>query len=220
MKKMLYAISVISVVFAANVQAQNIRGGIKAGMNLSDWGGDAKQSFSDVLELGNFAETQMLTGFHIGGYLSIPLGSNFEIEPALLYSTKGMRISQTLAGNNLLNVKMQITNHSHYLDLPVMAKYYITKGFHVYGGPQVSYLIDNKLEAEAGIFGFSVGEKFDIDRGFRKFDFAVAAGAGYRFPNGVSLGAGYDYGLSTLDKGSGDLDVYNRVIKFSIGYTF
>lgn len=220
MKKIVYTTIGILMFFAASVQAQNVNAGIKAGVNLADWGGDAKQSFSDVLELSSIAETQMKTGYHVGGYLSIPVGNRLVIEPALLYSTKGMKVVQTLVGNSIFNVKAEITDDAHYLDLPVVAKVFIADGFHLYGGPQLSYLISNKLEAEAGVFGFSLGEDFKLDRGLRKFDIGLAAGLGYQFQNGINLGAGYDYGLTSLDEGAGNFDVFNRVLKFSVGYTF
>lgn len=220
MKKIVYATFAVVLFFAADVQAQNITGGIKAGLNLTDWRGDAKESFTDLLEQGNFAETQMKTGFHAGGYLVIPLGRKFVFEPALLYSQKGMKLTQTLSENTFLNVRAEITTQSHYLDLPLIAKYYVVEGFHVFAGPQLSYLIDNEMKAEAGIFGLSLEEKFDINRGFRKFDVGLTGGLGYQFENGVNLGVSYDHGLTSLDEGSGDLDIFNRAIKFSVGYTF
>src|SRR4051812_11913537 len=64
-------------------------GGIKAGANYSnvyDAQGDAFQANPKA-------------GFAIGGFLSIPLGRYFGVQPELLYSQRGMQASGKLFGS-------------------------------------------------------------------------------------------------------------------------
>lgn len=220
MKRLFFLLGLM-VACLVQVQAQKISGGIKAGVNSTTWGGDAVESVQDAIGVNSaLAIGPLKTGFHVGGYLSIPFSEHFLIEPGLYYSTKGLKVEQTFAQNSFLNLKADITNESHYLDLPVLAKVTLGKGFQIFAGPQVSYLVSNKVRAEAGILGLSFEQDFDWNQGLRKFDFGLTGGVGYQFLNGIQLNLGYDHGLTSLDDGKSNFDVYNRGVKFSMGYTF
>ena len=225
MKKIFLLIAVV-VGFAAtktNAQQQPIRFGIKAGINMAEWQGETVESAQSLLDLseGNLSR-EMRQGFHIGGVVSIPVAKGLEIEPGLIYSQKGTRLVGKLPIErlDLLNANATITNKAEYIDLPVMAKVYVGEGFHIFGGPQLSYLISNKVQVKAGAFGFNaVNTEWDMKSGFRELDVAVAGGVGYRFANGLNLSAGYDYGLNPIDK-NGNFKSYNRVAKASVGFSF
>ncbi len=216
-------LTLILALFLASLvqaQAQKISGGIKAGLNTTTWSGDAVQSFSEALNSTGALKKEFKTGYHVGGYMNIPLGYNFSLEPGLYYSTKGMTVEQTFSQNSFLKVRADITNESHYLDLPVLAKVTLGHGFQLFAGPQVSYLVANKVRGEAGILGFTLEQDVDWDSGLREFDFGLTGGLGYQFINGVQLNVAYDHGLTTLDAGKSNFDVYNRALKLSVGYTF
>lgn len=204
-------------------QSDGIRFGIRAGVNFSDWEGETMQSLNDLVDLSAGAvQQEMRTGFHAGGYLSIPVAPGFEIEPGLSYSQKGVVLKGKVPVEELdfLNTNVTLTNKSEYLDLPVLAKVYVGEGFHFFAGPQLSYLLSNKVSAEAGALGFKVlNQEWDMKSGFRELDVAVTGGLGYRFANGLNISAGYDYGVNSIDDNS-SFDTYNRVVKASIGYTF
>ena len=90
----------------------------------------------------------------------------------------------------------------------------------VYAGPQVSYLVRSTLNAKLGVLGISLFNKgIDITGRFNKVDLGLSGGLGYQFDNGINIKAGYDHGLSRLDKND-NYDAYNRVVKISVGYTF
>lgn len=202
-------------------QAQKISGGIKAGVNMNSWGGEAVESFTSALGLapGSLMGAGIKPGFHVGGYLAIPVNEHFSLEPGLYYSTKGMEVEHLFNQNSFLKVRANISNEAHYLDLPVLAKVTVGDGFQIFAGPQVSYLVHNRVRAEAGILGFNYEQHMDWNQGLRDFDFALAGGVGYQFSNGVQLNATYDHGLTSLDQRS-NFDVYNRAVKLSVGYTF
>lgn len=220
MKKLTFLLGLM-LACLVQVQAQKISGGIKAGVNATTWGGDAIGSVQEAVGINSaLAIGPLKTGFHVGGFLSIPINEHFLIEPGLYYSTKGLKVEQTLTQGNFLKVRADITNEAHYLDLPVLAKVRLGQGFQVFAGPQVSYLTANKVRAEAGLFGLSYEQDFNWNQGLRKFDFALTGGVGYQFINGVQLNLAYDHGLTSLDEGKSNFEAYNRAVKFSVGYLF
>ncbi|GAB3532179.1 hypothetical protein GCM10027443_15540 [Pontibacter brevis] len=208
-----------------NTQKQQtaVRFGIRAGLNLADWEGETIQSVQDLADMaGGSVSQQMRQGFHAGGYVSIPVLPGFDIEPGLQYSQKGTVLTATIPIEQIefLNTNVTVTNKAEYLDLPVLAKVYVGDGFHIYAGPQVSYLLSNKVKTEAGALGIkALNQEFDVKNNFREFDVAVSGGLGYRFTNGINLSAGYDYGLNSVDA-NGSFDTFNRVVKASVGFTF
>ncbi|RTQ49737.1 PorT family protein [Hymenobacter gummosus] len=203
--------------------ADGVRFGLRAGVNVADWSGDAVQSLQSLLDLTDGAVTrQQRPGFHAGAYVSLPLGPRFTIEPGVQYSEKGMVMSGKLPIEALdfLNAQATATARMSYIDVPVLLKGYLTRGLYLYAGPQASYLVSGKARLEAGALGFSAYKQdFDVKEYFRELDFGLTGGAGYQFGNGLGLSAGYDYGLSSLDKNN-NFDAQNRVIKASLNYTF
>lgn len=204
-------------------KADGVRFGIRAGLNVADWSGDAVQSVQQLLDFTDGAVTrEQRPGFHAGAYVSLPLGPRFTVEPGIQYSEKGMTVSGKLPIEQLdfLNAKATATARMGYIDVPVLLKGYLTRGLYLYAGPQASYLATSKVRVTAGALGFNAyRQDFDVRQYFRELDFSVTGGAGYQFGNGLGLSAGYDYGLSSLDKNN-RFDAQNRVVKASLNYTF
>ena len=202
---------------------EGIKFGVRAGLNVADLSGDAVKSFTDLTDLASGALTkEMKPGFYAGLYATIPLGSRFAIEPGLGYSEKGTRLNGTIPFEQFkfINAKLEGTARLAYLDIPVLAKAYITDGLYVYAGPQASVMLSGKARVKASAFGFSAyNNDFDVKDQLRTVDFAVVGGLGYQTPSGFGISAGYDYGLSSLDKNN-NFDAYNRVIKASLNYSF
>jgi hypothetical protein len=200
-----------------------IKFGVRAGVNVSDWSGDAVQSVMDLAGYTNGAVTkEMKPGVHAGLYATIPLGPGFAIEPGVSYSEKGAKLVGTLPWEkfDFLNARVTATSRMAYIDVPVLFKGYLTPGFYIFAGPQASFLVSNKVRVEAGALCFSAFKTdFDVKNQFRPVDFAAVGGLGYQFDSGFGLSAGYDFGLSSLDKNN-RFDAQNRVIKASLNYSF
>ena len=93
-------------------------------------------------------------------------------------------------------------------------------GFQIFAGPQISYLVNADLRTTAGVLGFNLlNTTLTATNQFNRIDFAVTAGVGYKFSNGVNVTAGYDYGLSKADANQ-NLKSYNRALKVGIGMSF
>ncbi len=214
--------TIISLMMMNFLYAQ-VSYGIRAGAIFSKWQGADLQVIEDLLDkTDGYLVTKGKTGFHVGTYVNIPIGETFSFEPGLQYSKKGYSIKGDFQIPVLkylgLNVGAQV--QSHYIDIPLPIKANVYKGLQVYAGPQVSYLVRSSLNAKLGILGISIFNRgFGITERFNRVDMGLIGGVGYQFDNGLNVQAGYDYGLSKLDKND-NYDVYNRVIKVSVGYSF
>lgn len=209
--------------YQSSSPTDGVKIGIRAGYNGMNWEGDAVESAKNLLDYtdGN-VQLKMRHGFHAGAYLSLPLGSGIELEPGLLYSQKGVVMEGNVPGNvgEMLSAKATITNKSEYLDVPLLLRFYVADGFNLFAGPQVSFLLSNKVNVKAGALGFNALDRdFDWNSGQRKVDVGLAAGVGYQFQNGFNVNGGYDFGLTTIDDNA-TYKTYNRGFKASIGYRF
>ena len=216
-------LSIISTFLLLNVIQAQVSYGVRSGVNFAKWQGDDLQIIEDLLDkTDGYLVTKGRTGLHIGGYVHIPISETFAFEPGLEYSKKGYSIKGDFQIPALkyfgINIGAQV--QSHYIDIPLVLKANVYKGFQVYAGPQVSYLVRSTLNAKLGVLGISIFNKgFGITERFNKVDLGLTGGLGYQFDNGLNVQAGYDYGLSKLDKND-NYAAYNRVVKVSVGYTF
>jgi len=221
--KRVFFLTIISSILLLNFANAQITYGLVAGANFSKWQGQDLQVVEDLVEkTDGWLVTKGKTGFHVGGYVNIPISETFSFEPGLAYSKKGYSIKGDLKIDALkflaINARAQV--QQHYIDMPLYVKATIVKGLNIYAGPQVSYLVHSTLNAKVGVLGISLFNKgIGITERFNKVDLGLSGGIGYQFDNGISLRAGYDYGLSKLDKND-NYDAYNRVVKVSVGYTF
>jgi len=180
MKKLI--VTTLLLIVTISTQAQ-VKLGIKAGANFSDLD-------------GNF-DTSMKTGFHAGAVVEIKAFNNFSLQPEVLYSMQGAKV--TFSGAQEINFS--------YITVPVMARYYLlTDTFSLDAGPQFAFLIDDNI-------GDSVANTFKS----KSFDFAVAGGATLNITKSFFASGRYVIGLT---EASSNADIKNRVIQLSLGYTF
>ncbi|WP_460891985.1 porin family protein [Rufibacter soli] len=225
MRKILLLTVVLMAGLLHQTYAQDggVKIGVKGGYSVFGWQGETMKSFNNLLEYTNGnVTTRMRQGFHAGGFLSIPLGGGFEFEPGVQYSQKGMVLEGRVPGDaaEFANAKVTLTNKGEYIDVPLLAKVYVADGFNLFAGPQVSFLLSNKVNVNAGAFGFSAYNKdFEWQDSQRKVDLGFSAGAGYQLQNGLNVGGSYDMGLTTLD-GTSDYKTFNHGFKASVGFRF
>jgi opacity protein-like surface antigen len=194
MKKLLLA-AAFAVATMGLSNAQDVSYGVKAGLNLANFGGD-----DEVTE-----GFEGLTSFHIGGFAQIGISEKFMIQPELVYSQQGAQDDEDSDFKLRLN----------YLNLPIMAKYMVADGFSLEAGPQVGFAISRK---------FTDGDDdVDADDEIKALDFGVGVGAGYELPSGLMFSVRYNLGLANLledDFGGEDFSLNNNVLQVSVGYKF
>ncbi|MBF7091986.1 PorT family protein [Flavobacterium sp. ALJ2] len=183
MKKILL-LAVITVLGFTNVNAQKIKFGVKGGLNFANISGDKTKNIDVV------------TSFNFGVLSEIPISDKFSFQPELMYSGQGYSFNDN-------------TIALSYLNIPLMGKYYLTKGLSVEAGPQIGFLLAAK------------NEKTNVKDSFNTFDFGVNFGVGYKLDNGLNFGARYNLGLTDINNLEGSsIKNKNGVFQLSVGYFF
>ncbi len=181
--KKLFLVCMVCLI-GGTVSAQGLDFGLKVGVNFA--------TLSDVSE----AETK--TGFVVGAFAGAKLGDKFGIQGDLLYSQQG-------ADFKLGDVDLS------YVNVPVVAKYFVTDKFNIQLGPQFGFKIDDNIKSD-----ILEAESFDL---------TGVAGIGLHLPFGIRADARYNFGLTDILK-SNDSDVKvtepgkNSVITIAVGYSF
>ena len=116
-----------------------------------------------------------------------------------------------------------------YLNLPLIANFYVWKGLALKAGVQVGLLTNahfmESAKADTKVGDTKVYGNLDIRRNMRKdcnkLDIAIPVGLSYEFKRHIVLDARYDIGLLKLIKEEDPLaPEHNRVFQMSIGYKF
>jgi hypothetical protein len=184
MKKLLL-VTAITILGLAKVNAQDVDFGIKGGLNFA------------TLTGGNNSEIGWTTDFNFGAMAEIKISEKFSLQPELIYSGQGYGSDDNSEGIIALN----------YLNIPIIAKYYIAKKLSLEAGPQIGFLLSTK------------GGSKDYKSLFKTTDFGVNFGLGYKLDNGLNFGARYVLGLTNINA-VGSTTNKNSVFQVSIGYFF
>lgn len=198
MKKVILAAFVLGSTTIAFAQ-QQVKFGPKAGLNFAN--------------LSGLDNTEMKTGFHVGAVTEIKFNEKFSIQPEVVYSAQGAKNTATVP----VLGEVKSTWNNDYINIPIMAKYYIVDGFSVEAGPQVGFLVKSEAKIENG----NSSVKDDTKDDFKSTDFGLGFGLAYDLPVGMFVNARYNLGLSDIrnNTSSGDA-IKNNVIQVGIGYKF
>ncbi len=207
MKKIFLTAAAVFAISFAN--AQDVKYGAKAGLNISSATGDT-QIFGDL---------SSKVGLQLGGFAEIKISDKFSIQPELLYSAQGAK-SKYFEVDGLDTYTYKDTQKLAYLNIPVMAKYYVAEGFSLEAGPQLGFLLSAEIEENETFEGETTTTSTDNKDDFNSTDFAFNLGAGYDVAENINLGIRYSIGLSNVLKNSGPLSVSNSNFAFAVGYKF
>ncbi|WP_292948945.1 porin family protein [Olleya sp. UBA1516] len=205
--KKLFTIAAVAVLGMTSVNAQDINFGAKAGVNFATVGGDVE-------------DVDARTSFHVGVVAEIMISDKFSVQPELMYSSQGFgsEYSDEILGTT---VNYEETLKLDYINLPVMAKYYVTEGLSLEAGPQIGFLMSADYEFEASAGGDSESESEDVKDDFKSIDFGFGAGLGYKLENGLNFSARYTLGLANIaEDAEEDFSIQNNVFQVSVGFFF
>ena len=206
MKKIILTAAAVFAFSFAN--AQDVKYGAKAGLNFANLTGDVE-------------DASMKIGFNLGGFAEIKISDKFSVQPELLYSTQGAKFEGSDEESSFES-KFNLS----YLNIPIMAKYYVSEKFSLEAGPQIGLLLSAKAKSEVTTSfegeSVTVSAEADIKEEFESIDFGFNLGAGYDFSEKVFAGLRYNVGLSNIAKteAGDDYKVSNSVISLSVGYRF
>lgn len=192
MKKSLLTLIVIGAAVSFSV-AQGLTGGVKAGLNFANVGGD------DV------EDTDMRIAYHVGGYVNFAFSESLSLQPELLYNSIGTKFEEQGDGDSY-----DVTYKLNYISVPVLLVYSFGN-FNVQAGPQIGFLASAKAK-----YDIDGADDEDIKDYFKGTDFGFNLGLGANFGK-INAALRYTAGLSNIAD-SDDGDVKNSNIQLSVGY--
>lgn len=178
MKKLSFILIAMAVVYQS-ASAQGFGYGVKAGVNVS--------SMSD------FVNSRSIAGFTGGVFAELKLLPIFGVSADILYSRQGVK-GETAAVNT--------TTKTDYLNIPILANYYIFPGLAVKAGLQPGFLLGARQSGES------------IRNAFKTADLMIPIGISYKLPLlGLIFDARYNIGTVDVFKGS-----KNNFFSFTAGW--
>ncbi|WP_310556915.1 porin family protein [Flavobacterium sp.] len=187
--------------------SSKLKFGFKGGVNFSN------------LYTDNVEDTNVLTGFNAGLFAKLPITSSLAIQPELLYTTKGAKLTYN---NYFVNGAAKF--NLNYIELPVLLVINLTNNFNIHAGPYIAYLVDGNAIND------SQGTLFDIENNlknedYNKFDMGLSVGVGFDADQ-LGFGVRYNYGLQKVGKERSFLgtnytfpDGKNSVINLYVSYS-
>lgn len=126
----------------------------------------------------------------------------FSVSAGLIYS---------MQGNKAKEEGVTLTTKLDYINIPILANVYVTKGLAVKLGVQPAFNVSDKQKLSGGKASVE-GE----DVGAESFDFSIPVGLSYEY-NNVVFDARYNFGVTNIADGG---DSKNSVFQFTLGYKF
>jgi len=187
-------------------QAQELSFGAKAGVNISTLtDGDPQTDDSEF--------TSSNTGFFLGGFAEYLAGNGWlALQGELLYSTQGAELEAEGFDTSGNFVTLTENLDLNYIQVPILAKFYLTKGLNLFVGPQFGFLTSAKFEDQ------------DVSDNFESISFSSLAGVGYQLENGFLAELRYAGDITDINKNDdGNFSIEglrNQVFQIALGYKF
>lgn len=236
MKKFLTVFTLM--LFTSGLYAQDMfEFGIKGGLNLSGYLAD------DDLDLYQ-DNTAVRAGWNAGFFGIIRVSDNFAIQPEVLYSLQGVNFVDTEVYVDYLYVDNFFTpdyvaptvgsygeivakENLHYLNVPILANFYLAPGLSLQIGPQFGFLMnatsrfDTEDDEVNNVFN-DFEESNEITSSYNGFSMAAVAGLQLELPSDVAIGLRYNFGLNDIleDGDPDDIKLVNQVGQLYVGYAF
>ena len=178
----------------------------------------------NIASISKFDYSKTRVGMMAGVEGEYGVAENFGLTAGLFYSMQGVKQdwseSESVA-NVVVSGGAKATYKLDYLNIPILAQYYVIPGLAVKAGIQPGFCISKKYDAEgnvtiAGQNIFSESEKGKIEDGIKSFQFAIPVGLSYEYQSFV-LDARYNIYLTKALK---DANGRHSLFTISLGYKF
>ena len=126
----------------------------------------------------------------------------FSVSAGLIYS---------MQGNKAKEDGVTLTTKLDYINIPILANVYVTKGLAVKLGVQPAFNVSDKQKLSGGKASVEAE-----DVGAESFDFSIPVGLSYEYSN-VVFDARYNFGVTNIADGG---DSKNSVFQITLGYKF
>jgi len=196
---------VLAALLSMSLQAQNrISIGAKAGLNVSN-----------IYESDGEASADPKMGFAVGGFLHIPLGQFFGIQPEMMFSQKGYQTS-----GSLLGMDFSTSRTSNYIDVPLLFAVKPAEMVTLLIGPQYSYLLKQTTNVITPVSNTTVVDEFENDN-IRRNTLGLVMGADINlFQFVIGARGGWDLYDNNGDGTSTTPRYKNVTGQLTLGYRF
>ncbi|MBE6259541.1 MAG: PorT family protein [Prevotella sp.] len=155
-------------------------------------------------------DSKLRVGLAAGVEAEYGVAENFSLSLGALYSMQGVKFTEKGSGATL-----DVTYKLDYINIPVLANYYLFKGFAIKAGIQPAFKASAKVKAELSSGSASVKDSETLD-GVKGFALSIPFGLSYEYESFV-LDARYNLGVTkAFDAG----DSKNSWFMFTLGYKF
>lgn len=214
MKAHILSLSLVMLIFSAVATAQGLRPGVEAGVNFQNLNGKDQN--------GVKSSNKLITGFHAGVNVLMPIAPEIYFQPGLLFAVKGA--TYDLIPNN-------VTVRLNYLELPLNLVYrgqlgnnFILLGF----GPYVAYALNGKYtinDVKTNVSFQSTMDQNTSGVALRRFDAGANIFAGYELSGGIYLTLNAQLGLINVNPKNTSVSTDKSTLKntgfgISLGYRF
>ena len=150
-------------------------------------------------DFNNTNDTKARVGLVVGPEFEYTLADRFSLAFGINYSQQGAELDKTDVKYNM-----------DYITVPIVANFYVLKGFALKAGIQPGYNVSSKMK--------SGGKEADFGDSVKKFDFSIPLGLWYEFHNFV-IDARYAFGFTKMfDTKKINLDSKNLTFQLTLGY--
>lgn len=183
---------------ADNTRSMSPSFGIKGGVNFANVNGS------------DFDNTDSRTSFHAGVLGEFPLAQMVSLQVEALYSGQGFEYTVPV-------VNRKLEYQLDYINVPILAKVYLFKGFSLEAGPQLNFLVNEEIDSNP------TGNDGDTTTDSAKdFDFGFAGGLTFQTDMGLFASARYTQGVTDILKNSNSNEskMTNSVFQVGLGFKF
>jgi opacity protein-like surface antigen len=173
------------------------------------------------ISVGTSIDKSPMVGAVIGAEAEYQLTDMISLAAGLNYSLQGSGWEDYSEGGvDLKDAQIELG----YFTIPVVANFYLFKGFAVKAGIQPGFLTNAKMKYKIEGKSAGVNLSLDYDESIKddceKFDLSVPMGVSYQFKVPVVIDLRYNLGVSKVFKGSSDEKPKNNVVQLTVGYKF
>lgn len=207
-KKLLLSLAILASSFSF---AQNLKVGVKAGMNVSS---------VQLKDFNTSADYNSIFAYHFGAEFSFKLTNHLSLGADALISAEGYNLSYGFEDQYQTQYEFDTRLEIGYVKIPLYIKYYpvANVGLNIQGGIQSGFQVYTRSKV-TGSYEDSDLSFFDSHNVLNVFQVDIPVGVAYDFKKHLSVGARYSHALRPVYKNQRG-KFYNRTFMINASYRF